>query len=102
MEMLLTGEMIDAATALDFGLVNRVVPHETLSEVVNNIAQTIAAKSPLAVKLGKRAVTGQAGMDLAEAYERTCRVMVENMMGADAEEGIAAFLEKRQPTWRGE
>jgi enoyl-CoA hydratase/carnithine racemase len=102
MEMLLTGEMIDAATALEFGLVNRVVPRESLTDIVNGIASTIAAKSPLAVKLGKQAVTRQAGLSLAEAYECTSRAMVENMLAADAEEGISAFLEKRQPTWRGE
>jgi enoyl-CoA hydratase/carnithine racemase len=99
MEMLLTGEMIDAATALDFGLVNRVVPSEALTETVNGIAQIIAAKSPLAVKLGKQAVRAQAGLDLADAYERTSRVMVENMLAADAEEGITAFFDKRQPNW---
>jgi enoyl-CoA hydratase/carnithine racemase len=102
MEMLLTGEMIDAATALEFGLVNRVAPRESLTDIVNGMAQTIATKSPLAVKLGKQAVTRQAGLSLAEAYERTARVMVENMLAADAEEGISAFLEKRQPKWRGE
>jgi enoyl-CoA hydratase/carnithine racemase len=102
MEMLLTGEMIDAATALEFGLVNRVVSHESLAETVNGVARTIAAKSPLAVKLGKRAVYAQAGLNLADAYERASKVMVENMMVGDAEEGISAFLEKRQPKWRGE
>ena len=102
MEMLLTGEMIDAATALEFGLVNRVVRRESLSDAVREIAQSIAAKSPVAVKLGKRAVYKQAGMGLADAYEHTSRVMVENMLAADAEEGIDAFFEKRRPNWRGE
>ena len=102
MQMLLTGELIDAATAVEFGLVNRVVPRESLTEVVTDYALTIAAKSRLAVKLGKKAAYEQSGMSLAEAYERTSRVMVENMLAADAEEGISAFLEKRQPTWRGE
>ena len=100
MEMLLTGEMIDAATALEFGLVNRVVPSETLTEAVNTTAKTIAAKSPLALKLGKQAVMRQSGLSLAEAYERTSRVMVENMLAADAEEGISAFIEKRTPNWQ--
>ena len=59
-------------------------------------------KSPLAVKLGKRAVREQAGMRLADAYDCASRVMVENMLAADAEEGIAAFLDKRPPVWRGE
>jgi len=101
MEMLLTGEMIDAHAARDLGLVNRVVPRDALSETVNDCARTIAAKSPIAVSLGKRAVREQAGLDLADAYACASRVMVENMLAADAEEGIAAFLEKRQPVWRG-
>ena len=102
MHMLLTGAMIDAATALEYGLVNRVVPSETLTEGVNECARTIAAKSPLAVRLGKQAVRRQAGMNFAEAYGHTCQVMVENMLSADAEEGIGAFLEKRTPMWRDE
>lgn len=97
MEMLLTGEMIDAETAKEIGLVNRVVPRNRLTEVVNHYARNIAGKSPVAVKLGKAAVREQAGLNLAEAYEHASRVMVENMMAADAVEGINAFLEKRQP-----
>ena len=96
MEMLLTGEMIDAATALDFGLVNRVVPSESLRQAVDDLAAAIAAKSPTAVTLGKQAVAGQVGMNLADAYEHASRVMVENMLAADAKEGIGAFLEKRR------
>src|SRR4051794_18765462 len=68
LEMLLTGEMIDAATALEFGLVNRVVPRDSLRQAVDEVASTIAAKSPIAVRLGKKAVTDQAGMSLADAY----------------------------------
>lgn len=102
MEMLLTGEMIDAATALEFGLVNRVVPGAALTDTVNDCAKTIAAKSPVAVKLGKKAVHEQARMKLADAYDHTSRVMVDNMLESDAEEGISAFLEKRAPKWRGE
>jgi enoyl-CoA hydratase/carnithine racemase len=101
MEMLLTGEMIDAATALEFGLVNRVVSSDALTGTVDGLAATIAAKSPLAVKLGKRAVREQAGFSLADAYGCASRVMVENMLAADAEEGISAFFEKRKPKWRG-
>src|SRR5437868_6051098 len=86
MEMLLTGEMIDAATALEFGLVNRVVPIGALTDTVNTMAATIAAKSPLAVKLGKKAVRDQAGLSLAEAYGCASRAMIENMLAADAEE----------------
>ena len=100
MEMLLTGEMIDAATALDFGLVNRVVLHDALTETVNELARTIASKSPTALKLGKAAIHRQAGLDLPEAYKHASRTMVENMLAADAEEGISAFFEKRPPAWR--
>jgi len=99
MEMLLTGEMIDAPTALGFGLLNRVIPPQALTSTVTEIAARIAAKSPLAVKLGKRAVREQSGLDLAEAYASASRAMVENMLAADAEEGIAAFFEKRDPAW---
>jgi len=101
MEMLLTGEMIDAATALEFGLVNRVVSSEALTDTVNELAGVIAAKSPLAVKLGKKAVREQSGLNLAHAYECASRVLVENMLAGDAAEGISAFFERRQPIWRG-
>jgi enoyl-CoA hydratase/carnithine racemase len=101
MQMLLTGEMIDAETALEFGLVNRVAPAESLTETVRNLAATIAAKSPFAVHLGKKAVREQAGLNLAEAYACASRAIVENMLAADAEEGISAFFEKRDPEWRG-
>ena len=100
MEMLLTGEMIDAAAALEFGLVNRVVPSDSLTKVVREIAGIIAAKSPVAVKLGKDAVNKQAGMGVADAYQHTSSVMVENMLAADAKEGIRDFLERREPKRR--
>jgi enoyl-CoA hydratase/carnithine racemase len=102
MEMLLTGEMIDAATAVGMGLVNRAVPRSALRQSVTELANKIAAKSPTAVNLGKKAVNALAGMSLAEAYEKATRVMVENMLAADAEEGISAFLEKRSPRWGAE
>ena len=102
MEMLLTGERIDAAQARDFGLVNRVVPSEYLNQIVGKYAQAIAAKSPLTLKIGKEAFYEQAEMGLAEAYDYASRVMVENMMARDAEEGIGAFIDKRQPEWKGE
>jgi enoyl-CoA hydratase/carnithine racemase len=102
MEMLLTGEMIDAAAALEFGLVNRVVARETLSAEVDRLAFLLAAKPPVAVKLGKQAVAEQAGLNLADAYACASKAMVENMMSADAKEGIGAFFEKRRPIWPGD
>ena len=100
MEMLLTGEMIDAATALEFGLVNRVVPEVGLRAAVDECAATIAAKSPVAIRIGKEAVRAQSGLDLADAYACASRAIVENMLEADAEEGISAFIEKRSPKWQ--
>ena len=100
MEMLLTGETIDAATAKDFGLVNRIVPREYLNQIVTKYAQTIASKSSLIVKTGKEAFYAQAEMGLADAYDYTGRVMVENLLARDAEEGIGAFIGKRKPEWK--
>jgi len=71
-----------------------------LIAAVSDTAKIIAAKSPLAVKVGKRAVRQQVGMNLSDAYECASRAMAENMMAADAEEGIAAFFGKREPLWR--
>lgn len=102
MEMLLTGETIDASTAREFGLVNRVVPEEYLDHIVKKYAQTIAMKSPLTVKIGKEAFYRQLEMGLADAYDYAAGVMVENMLARDAEEGINAFIEKRKPEWKGE
>ena len=102
MEMLLTGEMIDAATAREFGLVNRVVPPEYLGQIVDKYATTIAAKSPTAVRMGKQAFYAQLEMGLADAYEHTTRVIVDNMLSADAKEGVDAFITKRKPKWPDE
>ncbi|MBC8130476.1 MAG: enoyl-CoA hydratase [Rhizobiaceae bacterium] len=102
MEMLLTGETIDARSAREFGLVNRVVPPEYLATVVLKYATTIASKSPLTVKIGKEAFYAQAEMGLAEAYDYAASVMVGNVMAQDAKEGIGAFIEKRRPEWTGE
>lgn len=102
MEMLLTGETIGAADARDYGLVNRIVPKEYLEQAIEAYAQSILAKSPLTLKIGKEAFYRQSEMSLAEAYDYTVRVMVENMMARDAEEGIAAFIGKRKPEWTGE
>lgn len=102
MEMLLTGEMVDAATAREFGLVNRVVPAEYLNQIVDKYAQTIAAKSLTALRMGKQAFYAQSEMGLADAYEHTSRVIVDNMLADDAKEGIDAFFGKRKPVWTGE
>lgn len=101
MEMLLTGEMIDAVRARDFGLINRVVPPHGLDSAVEDFATTIAGKSPLTLKIGKEAFYRQMEMELDDAYAYASEVMATNMLARDAEEGIDAFLEKRKPTWEG-
>ena len=102
MEILLLGEPISAARAFEMGLVNRVVPPEYLTQIVTKYAQTIASKSALTLKIGKEAFYRQAEMSLADAYRHASEVMVENMLARDAEEGIGAFLGKRDPEWTGE
>jgi enoyl-CoA hydratase/carnithine racemase len=99
MEMLLTGELVDAATARSLGLVNRVVPRPELREAVDGLARQIAGKSALTVKIGKEAFYGQAELDLAAAYRYAAEVMTTNMLARDAGEGIDAFLAKRAPVW---
>ena len=101
MEMLLTGEMISAEDAARIGLINRVVAPGTERDEALKLAKKITAKSPLTVKIGKEAFYRQIEMPLAEAYRYTSEVMVENMLARDAEEGIAAFIEKRDPKWEG-
>ena len=102
LEMLLTGHPIDAATAADWGLVNRVVPAGDLDRVVAETAAQVAAKSPYTLKVGKEAFYRQVEMPLDEAYAYAAQVMTENLMAHDAAEGIDAFLAKRPPCWRGE
>jgi enoyl-CoA hydratase/carnithine racemase len=101
MEMLLTGDMVPAASARELGLVNRVVPDAALADTTRTLALRIAAKSPLTVAIGKQAFYRQAEMDLATAYDYASEVMTHNMLARDAEEGIDAFLAKRQPRWTG-
>lgn len=101
LQMLLTGRLINAQTALRFGLVNEVVPSDELDHVVYALAAEIAAKSPYTVALGKRAFYRQLEFDLAGAYEYASELAVRNKMAEDAQEGISAFLEKRKPQWRG-
>ena len=99
MDMLLTGEAISAADALRIGLVNRVVAAGEERAEAMRLAQRIASRSPTAIAIGKKAFYSQIEMDLAHAYDAAARIMVENMMEADAQEGIAAFLAKRAPEW---
>ena len=100
LELLLTGELIDAPTALDWGLVNRVVAAAEIDGAVRALASVIAAKSPAVVALGKRAFYAQMELGLAGAYALAGETMACNMVEPDAAEGIDAFLEKRQPHWR--
>jgi enoyl-CoA hydratase/carnithine racemase len=102
MQMLLTGEPIDAATALDWGLVNRVVTSEELEPAVLELVQAIARSSAYTVATGKRAFYSQIDRSENEAYEHCELVMVDNALAHDAQEGMTAFLEKRAPVWRGE
>ncbi len=101
MEMLLTGAAIGAEEAARIGLVNRVVAPEALTAETEALARVIASKSPLTLKIGKEAFYDQIEMGLADAYDHAARVMVENLLARDAEEGISAFVEKRHPTWEG-
>ena len=99
MEMMLTGEFVDAVTARAIGLVNRVVPRIELRKAVDGLARQIAGKSALTVKIGKEAFYRQAELDLAAAYRYAAEVMTTNMLARDAGEGIDAFLAKRAPVW---
>lgn len=101
MQMLLTGRLIDAQTALRFGLINETAPEHELDARVESLAAEIASKSPFTVALGKQAFYRQLPLDLAAAYDYTSEVAVRNMLAEDAAEGISAFVEKRQPVWKG-
>lgn len=100
-EMLVTGDFIDAETALGYGLLNRVVADEALDDAVTAYAKAVVNKSPVAVELGKRAFYQQLGDDLEAAYRRAEAVMACNMLAEDAAEGIDAFLDRRAPQFRG-
>jgi enoyl-CoA hydratase/carnithine racemase len=102
MQMLLTGEPIDAATALQWGLVNRVVAAEELEPAILELVHAIARSSRYTVATGKRAFYSQIDRSEEDAYEQCQVVMTENAVAHDAQEGMTAFLEKRQPVWRGE
>ncbi len=99
MEMLLTGDQMSAVRALEFALVNRVVADAELVEATRDLAKQIGSKSSHTIKVGKEAYYRQMEMGLADAYDYTSEVMVENMLARDAEEGIGAFIEKRDPKW---
>jgi enoyl-CoA hydratase/carnithine racemase len=102
LEMLLTGDPIDAARARELGLINRVVPEAALDEAVTSLAHQIAGKSALTLAIGKEAFYRQAEMDLDAAYAYAAEIMTRNMLARDAEEGIDAFLAKRPPVWTGQ
>lgn len=101
MEMLLTGRLVDAATAAEWGLVNRVVPAAELETTTRELAGQVAASSSFTVALGKQAFYAQIDLEQPEAYAYAKEVMSMNALAADAQEGIGAFLEKRSPCWSG-
>lgn len=102
MQMLLTGETIDAATAVEWGLINESVPAEQLRARVDELAISIADASPLTLEIGKQAFYRQIDLPQNEAYAEMAETMATNAMTCDAQEGMTAFLEKRAPEWRGE
>ena len=98
-EMLTTGQFINAERARELGLVNRIASEDELAEATTELAKTVASKLAVAVKIGKEAFYNQLQMPLSEAYDYTGSVMAENMLFSDTEEGISAFIEKRDPNW---
>mgnify|MGYP001562982978 FL=1 len=99
MEMLLTGDLIKAEKAIQIGLINNIFINKDLTKEVNLIAELISKKSSLTLKVGKKAFYEQSGMKIVEAYKYASEVMIKNMMEAESEEGILAFIEKRKPNW---
>lgn len=102
LQMLLTGETIDASTAVDWGLVNEAVPADRLRARVDELATQIADASPLTLEIGKQAFYRQIDLPQEQAYRAMAETMATNAVTCDAQEGMTAFLEKRSPTWRGE
>ena len=100
LQMLLTGDLIDAQTAFRFGLVNELVPAEQLESTTRDLARKIASKSALTLAIGKEAYYRQAELPLSDAYAYTREVMVANLEARDAREGINAFIDKRPPVWQ--
>jgi enoyl-CoA hydratase/carnithine racemase len=101
MEMLLTGDFISAEEARAEGLVNKVVPAESLEEETRKLAEKVSDASPLVVGVGKQAFYRQIEMPVEQAYAYTKEIMSFNASFADAQEGMSAFLEKRKPEWKG-
>lgn len=101
LEMLLTGDVVDATRAQDWGLVNVVVPEDELDAAVAALAEKVAGSSPLTVAVGKEAFYAQVELDEHRAYELAKSVMAMNSLAGDAQEGMCAFLEKRKPEWSG-
>ena len=99
MEMLLTGDFIDANKAKNIGLINNYFSEDSLVDEIRQMANKIANKSSQTVKIGKKAFYNQAQMKTDDAYKYASEVMIENMMNQDSDEGISAFLEKREPNW---
>src|SRR5271165_6570004 len=101
LQMLMTGDMVDALTAVEWGLINMAVPASELEEQTRKLAARIAEASPFTVALGKQAFYTQIDLDQPKAYAYAKEVMSMNALAADAQEGISAFLEKRQACWAG-
>ena len=99
MEMLLTGDFIDANKAKNIGLINNYFSEDSLVDEIRQMANKIANKSSQTVKIGKKAFYNQAQMKTDDAYKYASEIMIENMMNQDSDEGISAFLEKREPDW---
>ena len=99
-KMLMTGRFIDAQTAVDFGLINEAVPPAQLESAVCSLAQDIASKPPSSIRAGKALFYKQLEQNLIDAYEHAGEVMASNMMFSDTQEGIDAFIEKRNPNWK--
>ena len=102
LQMLLTGETIDAATAVEWGLINEAVPADELRGRVDELATRIADASPLTLEIGKQAFYRQIDLPQDQAYREMAETMATNAVTCDAQEGMSAFLDKRTPTWRGE
>ena len=98
-EMLTTGQFINAERARELGLVNRIASEDGLQAATAELAETVASKLAVAVKIGKEAFYNQLQMPISDAYDYTGSVMAENMLFRDTEEGISAFIEKRDPNW---